>query len=524
VTSKRQVKLAYVLSAAIMLAGAAVALTLLAPRRDEVSTADRLRSEGRYAEALDLYQDTLAKDPTNEEALWGVAATHLARQDPPSALDYLNRYLRRYPRGRHSTEARSALGKLRGAYVENRKPSPELNPGTPPAMPAGPPREIEAAWEQAEKLERHGQLLDAVAAYAAVGESAADGVTRGAAFERMARCEARRPPFDYERVRHFYLRAQRAYREAADAQDADRCQQLAYLAQEYARVEGEREKLAEERREVERQARELVPAPGPREAFEEALAAFRAGDDPTALREAGALLDQVPAAWYIVGMVHARQGDWEAARRELDHYVAQEPSTDFAERAREQLALMRDKRPLLVDDFLRSAAKWRLDGEKHDAVPATESLKGPEPSEGPAMRLDPGQGTYTSFDKAEKATLSLRLYVPPADAPPLPRTRWQLYGPDALTCAPLLLTDKGLQFFGGTDKPVSVEPGWHTLTIDVTRSVVSAQVDGRFIGEVAREGPFNGVHVRTNENDEAGPLYLDDVTVVEPLSKGDKPR
>jgi tetratricopeptide (TPR) repeat protein len=524
VTGKRQVKIAYVLSAAIMLAGAAVALTLLAPRSSEVSTAGRRRSEGRYGEALDLYQDTLARDPTNEDALWGVAATHLARQDPPSALDYLNRYLRRYPRGRYSTEARSALAKLRGAYVERREPSPELNPGTPPAMPAGPPREIEAAWEQAEKLERHGRLLDAVAAYAAVAESAADGITRGAAFERMARCEARRPPFDYERVRHFYLRAQRAYREAADAQDGDRCQQLAYLAQEYARVKGEREKLAKEQQEVEQQARELVPAPGPREAFEEALAAFKAGDDAAALRQGRALLNQVPAAWYIVGMVHARQGDWEAARGELDHYVAKEPGTEFAERARERLVAIRDKRPLLVDDFLRPAAKWRLDGEKPDVLPATEALPGPEPSEGRCLRLDPGQGAYTSFEKAENATLNLRLYVPPADVPPLPRTRWELYGPDALTCAPLLLTDKGFQFFGQTGKPVPVEPGWHTLTMDVTRSVVSAQVDRRFIGEVAREGPFNGLHIRCNESGDASPVYLDDVTVVEPLSKGKKRR
>ncbi|MBM3476747.1 MAG: tetratricopeptide repeat protein, partial [Armatimonadetes bacterium] len=407
---KPRFKAAYVITAAVMLALAAVVLTLVTPRRDEVQTADRLRAEGRLPEALDLYQDTLAKDPHDEGALWGVAATHLARRDTALALEYLNRYLRRYPRGRHSAEARAALGRVRAAYVREQKPSPELAPSPPPFVPPGPSREIEAAWERAEKLERHARLLEAITAYAAIAESSADGINRATAFERMARCEARRPPFDYARVRHFYLRAQRAYRESNALADASRCQQLAYLAQEYARVKGEQEKLAKEQREVAALAQQMVPEPEPREVFAEALAAYRAGDDAAALGGASKLLDQVPAAGYIVGMIHARQGNWEAARRELEEYVTREPGTELAAEARRELAAMRGKRPLFLDSFLRPAVKWRLDGEAADVVPVTEVKPAPEPSDGPCLRLDPGQGTYTSFARTEVAAISFRLF------------------------------------------------------------------------------------------------------------------
>jgi len=515
---KPRFKAVYVVAAALLLALAAVALTLTAGRHDEVRTADAMRAEGRLSEALDLYQDTLARDPHNEGALWGVAATHLARHDSPMTLEYLSRYLRRYPRGPHSAEARAALGRVRGELIRAQQPSPELAPVPAPVLPSQSARKTQAAWDQAEKLERHGRLLDAISTYAAIAESSADGVTRAAALERMARCESRRPPFDYERVRHFYLRAQRVYRESNALADAGRCQQLAYLAQEYARVKGEQEKLAQEQAEVAALARQVVPAPGPREVFEEALTAYRAGDDPDALRAATTLLSQVPAAAYIVGMIHARQGEWDAARRELERYVAIEPHTEFAAEARRQLAAMRGKRPLLVDSFLRPAVKWRLDGEAPDVVPVTEVKPAPDPSDGPCLRLDPGEGTYASFAKTEVATITVRLFVPPSDKPPLPRLRWQLYGAKALTCAPLYLTDRGYVFFGQRGKPVPPASGWQALTIDVTKSVVSAQVDGRFIGDVAREADFSGLHIIADETPRAGPLYVDEVRVLEPIA------
>ena len=518
---KRRYKLVYVITAAIMLAVAAVALTRIAPRPHEVRAADALRKQGRLPQALDLYQDVLAREPHNEGALWGVAATHLARQDADLALEYLNRYLSRYPRGKHSAEARGALGRVRALYVQNAAPSPELAPGPAPAIPPGPSRALQAAWARAEKLERHDRLLDAVAAYAAIAESNADGPTRAAALERMARCEARRPPFDYDRVRHFYFRAQRAYRDINDLANAERCGQLAYLAQEYARVKGEREKLAAEQVEVETLARESVPEPGPREAFEETLKAYRAGDDTTALAGARALADKVPAAWFVAGMIHARQGDWDSARTELRLYLSKEPKSDLAEEARRELAAMEGKRPLLVDDFLRPAVRWRVDGESRDVVPATEAP--PEPADGPCLRLDPGQGIYTSFDEAEVSSLSLRLYIPPSDAPPLPRLSLQPYGPDALTCAPLYLTERGFEFFGQKARPTPVSAGWRRLVIDVTRSVVSAQVDGAFIGEVPRESAFSGLHLIAGDARGVGPLYLDDVLVTAPLAASAKP-
>ena len=512
---QRRYKLAYVATAAGMLAVGAIALTLVAPRRNELAEADRLREQGKLAEALDRYQAVLARDPNHEHALWGAAATQLARQEPDLALAYLNRYLTRYPRGRYALDARRALGQVRGAYVQERRPSPELAPAPVPALPAGPSREVRAAWARAEKLERHNRLLDAVATYAAIAESNAEGPTRATAFERMARCEARRAPFDYERVRHFYLRAQRAYRDINDVPNALRCGQLAYLAQEYARVQGERERLAAEQRELQALAREVVPQPGPREAFEETLKAFRAGDDVTALAGARALSAEVPAAWFVAGMVHSRQGDWDTARTELRLYLSKEPQSELAGEARRTLAAMEGRRPLLVDDFLRPAIRWRVKGERREVVPVTEDP--PAPLDGPALRIDPGQTLYTSFERADVGTVSLQVYVPPSDALPLPRLAWQPYGPDALTCAPLYLTERGFQFYGQRGEPTQVASGWRKLTLDVTRAVISAQVDDAFIGEVPREAPFTGLQIEAGDALGVGPAYLDSVRITSPL-------
>lgn len=516
-------KVAYVIGAATLLALAAVALTLLPPTRDTIAKADALRERGDLLGALDLYQEVLAEDPNNERALWGVAAAHLARQDRRMGLEYLNRYLNRHPRGRYATEAQQTLQRVRGDYVAAEQPSPELVP-SPPTRPSQLPTELQAVWERAEKLERRQRWLDAITVYAAVAESSADGATRAAAFERMALCEARRPPFDYNRVRHFYARAQRVYREIGDFANAQRCQQLAQLAGEYAKIKAERERLVREQQETVRQTRAAAPQRGPRELFQETLSAYRAGNYALALQSARGLVTQVPAAWYVIGMIHTREGDWEAARQELQHYLSLEPNTEFAEQARRELISIQGKRPVFLDTFLRPATRWRIRGEKPDVIPITEVLAGPEPSDGPCLRVDPGQAVYTSFGVVCPATIGFQLYVPRSDAPPLPRVRWQLYGPDALTCAPLYLTDKGYQFQGQRGKPIPSRSGWQTLSIDVTTGTVTAHVDARFIGETSREASFGGVLIVAGEGDPASPLYIDEVRVVQPLYLAQEPR
>ena len=239
-------KWVYIASVSVLLAATAFLLTVISTRHNPVAAADSLRQAGRYSEALDRYQDVLARDPANEKALWGVAQTHLARNDPAMALEYLNRYLGKHPRGRYATEARQALDQARAALVAGRKPSPELTPEPAPALPAEPPPQLSDQWQDALTLEGRGALLDAITIYAAIAQTTDDTRVRAACLERIARCEARRPPFDFDRIRHFYLEAARAYRALDDRQNSARCQELAYLAQEYARVSAEREKLAEE--------------------------------------------------------------------------------------------------------------------------------------------------------------------------------------------------------------------------------------------------------------------------------------
>ena len=158
--SFRRSKWVYVVSVSVLLAGAALALTLMAPSRGPVAAADALRRAGRYPEALVRYQDLLARRPDDPEALWGVALTHLARRDPALALQYLNRYLRKHPRGRHAEEARQAVDDQRAAYIASQRPSPELAPGPPPEPPpppesppepgrAPPPERPEELWPPA---------------------------------------------------------------------------------------------------------------------------------------------------------------------------------------------------------------------------------------------------------------------------------------------------------------------------------------------------------------------------------------
>ncbi len=506
----------YVASVAALLAGAAVALTLLTPRRGPVAQADQLREAGRYSEALDLYQTVLSGDPNNAQALWGVAATHIARSDHAMALDYLNRYLRAHPRGKHAHEASLALGRTRRLLVESETPSPELAPEPAPPFPVGPPPKVVQQWDRALDLEQRGQLLDAISAYAALAESAEDGRVRAASLERIARCEARRPPFDYERIRHFYLEAARAYRDLNDKQNSARCKELAYLAEEYRRVSEERKKLAEERRALAAERPPPPSPPGPEEIYAKALEALKAGDDEKALAQAEKVAGKVAGASYILGMVHLRQGLWDDARQEFEQYLTEVPEGEFADEVRAELADIKGKRPLLIDTFRRGASKWRLADTNGEAQPTTEARGGADASDGPCLKLEPGQGAYASFDKAAAATIELRIYDSPPGA--LPPTRIQLYAAGDNTCAPLLIDERGYRFVSQSTPKAPRAKGWRKLVIDVSDEVVTAHIDGEFVGEVWRESGFSGVLIETDRAEDAAPLLIDEVRVVEHLS------
>jgi tetratricopeptide (TPR) repeat protein len=517
VSRSRRGKWVYVLSVAVLLAGGAVALTLLTPRPGPVAQAERLREAGRHSEALDLYQAALAQDPSNAEALWGVAATHMARADYAMALDYLNRYLRAHPRGKHAHEAALALGRARRALVESQSPSPELAPEPGPSFPAGPSSKVVQQWDRALDLEQRGQLLDAIQAYAALAESAGDGRVRAASLERIARCEARRPPFDYDRIRHFYLEAARAYRNLGDWQNSARCKELAYLSEEYKRVSEERQKLAQERRELAQDRPPAPPPPGPEEVYAKALEALKAGDDGKALQQAEKVAGKVAGASYILGMVHLRQGLWDDARQELEQYLRDAPDGEFADEVAAELASIRGKRPLLIDAFHRGAGKWRLADTGGKAQPTTEVKGGADPSDGPCLKLAPGEGAYTGFEKAPIATIELRIYDPSPDDEPLPPTRIQLYSGGEHTCAPLLIDERGYRFVSQSTPKAPRAKGWRKLTIDVSPEVVTAHIDGRFIGEVWREGDLSGLLIETDKAADAGPLLIDEVRIVEHL-------
>ena len=55
------------------------------------------------------------------------------------------------------------------------------------------------------------------------------------------------------------------------------------------------------------------------------------------------------------------------------------------------------------------------------------------------------------------------------------------------------------------------------LVIDVADEVVTAHIDAEFIGEVWREGAFSGLLIETDKAEDAGPLFIDDVWIVEHL-------
>ncbi len=510
----------YIASVSILFAVTAFLLTVISARRDPVAAADSLRKAGRYSEALDQYQDLLARDPDNERALWGVAQTHLARHDPPMAIEYLNRYLQKHPRGERAADARQALEQVRAALVAGRKPSPELAPGAAPTISATPSSQLSDQWQEALTLEGRGALLDAIAIYAGIAQTTQDPRVRAACLERVARCEARRPPFDFDRIRHFYLEASRAYRDLDDWQNSARCQELAYLAQEYARVSAERKKLAEEAGKIQasRPKEEEPKEPTPQETYATALEAYRSGSYDEALAVAEKLVGALPDASFVLGMVHLRQGLWDDAGEELARYVQEVPNGASADEARAQLEAIKGKHLLLLDHFDAVAKKWQLVGAEPGTPPPTERLSGAAPSDGPCLKLEPRQGAYASFDEARVATIEIRFYDPPEDAAPLPGLTIRLYSQGANTCAPLIVSRRGYRFASQGAISVPHSSGWRRLVIDVSTGTVTAHLDGRLIGETRREGGLSGISFQTEDMRGASALYVDEVQVVEPTS------
>jgi hypothetical protein len=292
---------------------------------------------------------------------------------------------------------------------------------------------------------------------------------------------------------------------------------MANLAQEYARVKAEQEKLAEQQRELEAlvAAQDAIEAPEPRESFALALEAYQAGDQATAIAEATKVRGTVPEASFILGITHAEVGAWDDARLELREYLQADPSGGFAAAAKRELAAMRGKRPLLIDSFRRGAVKWRLRREEPDITPLTEAPEADTPGDGICMRLEPGHEAYTSFGESDVASITLTLLDDPVGARPMPVTRINLYSDEDHTCAPFLIDEGGYAFIGQREDAAQRSYGWRVLTIDVTGRTVSAQIDDQYIGEVPREGPFSGLSIQTDASDDAGPLLIDEVRIVE---------
>ena len=253
--------------------------------------------------------------------------------------------------------------------------------------------------------------------------------------------------------------------------------------------------------------------------FGEALAALRAGNLQAAEEQARAVAGEFIEAQYVLGMVHAKQGLWEQARPELKRYLAEIPDGPYAQQARDELAAMRGRRPLLLASFESGAANWRLEGEEEALEPATVVFDGEAPLEGLCLRLEPGEIAYTSFEEsAGPVSVEVMLLEPSAEDPPLPTLQFALYAAGTYTAAPLLVTERGYYFVGHRHERADRKPGWRRLVIDVTESLVSAQVDDQFIGEVPREAGVAGLRIETETDEGAGPVFIEEIRVVEHIS------
>ena len=93
--------------------------------QDYITAAGRgnaLAQEGRFDEALEMYDKSLSMEPTCEEALRGVGAIYLNRGDYDRAIEYLQRYVSNYP---ESDLAKKMLGL---AYSQRKKRQENISP------------------------------------------------------------------------------------------------------------------------------------------------------------------------------------------------------------------------------------------------------------------------------------------------------------------------------------------------------------------------------------------------------------
>lgn len=102
----------------------------------QILTADghRFFEKGKYKEALDLYDQTLKKDPEFGGALYGKARTLIAKEDYKKAEQYVEKLMSKYPKDRDVNDMNDVLRKflpsIRKDRLQDHLPTEEQN-GTP---------------------------------------------------------------------------------------------------------------------------------------------------------------------------------------------------------------------------------------------------------------------------------------------------------------------------------------------------------------------------------------------------------
>ena len=463
--------------------------------------AENLLASGQDAQALAAYQDALDRNPTDAEAVWGVAQVHLRAGSREMAARYLQQYLSLAPNGPHAEEARKAL---EGEPTDERPvqggpPAPEQGEQGAKGAPAAGSYFQKA--EQGRSHELAGRTREAIAAYEAAARVTAVPIQAAQALENAARCAARLEPPDYGLAAAYYSQAAEFYRRSNQHQEASRCSlQAGHLTALQAATGG-----ALPSSPTMPPASGQVPAAAAQH-VQAAKDAFAQNDYARAAQEARLAGDDAEAL-FVLGSALIWLGDWESARDALERCVAVAPNGPRAAEARSQLGSVTSQRLILQSVFDDGGPQWQYSGTGARLLDAS-SIPGAPLSgfipRGMALAVAPAGWARAPLEPVVEGAVELWAAVTGGGSAQI-----GLAGEDGPAAEPLAISDHA---WGDLRGASHVGQGWHQVSIAIRQETIEYFVDRSLALQAERKGPVGRLEVVGTGK--RGEVLVDSVRVV----------